>query len=551
MRDNVTGYTVLGLALLFQIAAFVLGCGRSWRGERLEREELLIIPKASEIFSSPELDTEIRQWDFVLDDSDVPHVAFYDSFQGVLSYSTLDLEGEWTTETVDPLDRGKGVLVGSSPNIFFVNDRLHVVYLSSSIRDKVPKFYIIKESVRDPILGVWRCRIVKKWASPISVLRAGYLKHIDKIGLVFLDAEEKKLMFGVFSPAEDKELKPCVTPSSEEEERENSDIALVKLYYFGQGNIRLVYEADKTCNTIASRVGYSVDIIPTFIRRRESMVGVSIYDPVLNQTYWIDFKQSDVLTWKDSRSAIVERKRGDQEGISYMTVEHKVRDPENRCVLVTSVMYKVELSRPAEAVDRLLYKNYQGHWKEVSFISISPTELVSYLPPDPAYPLEVSIVYTPSFMFNVYGLGDAKSNLSVAADKDGNIHIANFAYIPPRMAVEYGIIAIGDDGRHRVVFETLDGGGEGIYTQGTGGIAVSVRSDGVPIVAYFSPFTADLKIAIPVRETWLSVSKLTGPISGIHPKMNLTRNQNIAVILSPVIYGHKNSLMMIFVPLTL
>ncbi|MCS7214186.1 MAG: hypothetical protein NZ927_08235 [Candidatus Calescibacterium sp.] len=533
------------------VFSLIISCGRAWRGEKFREGEILIIPSTAEIFSAPEMDIEIRQWDFTLDNSDIPHVSFYDSFQGALSYSTLDINGKWSNESVDPIDKGKGVLAGSSPNIFFVNENLHIVYLATSIRDKVPKFYIIKEAVKDPLLGVWRCRIVKIWNSPISVIRAGYMKDINKIAVIFLDQESKKLIFGAFSPAKNNELEICKTPETEENEIENSDIKYTSIYHFGQESLRLNYEIDKSCNTVSARVGYSAEIIPTFTRNRESLFGVSLYDPSINQTFWIEIKQNSILGWLNNQKDEIETKRDDRGEISFAQVGYKIRNPENLCVTVDSIMYKFELSKPADSIAGVFYKRSDGKWIGTKFFQASPDTFYTYPFTDPAYPVEVTISYKPSFLIDEYSIGSGRTNLSVSADKDGNIHIADFIFIPPLMAVEYGFLTIDESGKFASRFEVLDGGGGGLFSQGTGGVAVSVRTDGIPIVAYFSPFTADLKVAIPVRETWISVPKLTGPISGINPKMLLTRAQNIAVMLSPVIYGDRRVLTMIFIPLTL
>lgn len=541
------------LLFFYFFISFVLSCGRSWRGEKFGGREILIIPKSSEIFSAPQMDIEIRQWDFTLDNSDIPHVSFYNSFQGALSYATIGIDGKWDIESIDPLDKGTGIIAGSSPNIFFVNEKLHVVYLASSIRDKVPKFYIIKEAVRDPLLKTWKCRVVKKWNSPISVIRSGYIKSVDKIGVIFFDSEDKKLIFGAFSPAKDlNEMQTCKTPKTEDEEEEKSDIKYTGIYYFGQENIRLKYEIDKTCNTVSAKVGFSVDFIPTLTRRRENITGISLYDPTLNQTYWIEIMQNSVVNWILNQNDEFEIKREDETGkIQSVSVEYLSRTQENLCVPASSIMYKVELSKPADTISKVFYKSSEGLWRETKFFTASPKNIYLFAATDTSYPLEISLTYKPSFATNIYNLGTAKTNLSVSSDKDGNIHIADFIFIPPLMAVEYGILSIDENGNFNSRFETLDGGGQGLYTQGTGGTAIAVRSDSIPIVAYFSPFTADLKISIPVRETWISVPKLTGPVSGINPKMLLNRTQNIAVLLSPVVYGGKVSLMMIFVPITL
>lgn len=542
------------IIVLFSLIFSIISCGRAWRGEKFVKGEILIIPKSSEIFSTPQMDTAIRQWDFTLDDADIPHVSFYDSFQGALSYATLNIDGNWGLETIDPLDKGTGIIAGSSPNIFFVNERLHAVYLTSSIRDKVPKFYVIKEAVRDPLLKIWKCRVVKKWNTPISVLRAGYIKSIDKIGIIFLDQEEKKIILGVFSPAKDSELQTCKTPTTEDEEGEKSDIKYTGIYYLGQDIIRLKNEIDKSCNPISSKVGFSLDTIPTFTRRRQNILGLSLYDPTLNQTYWIEADQNDILNWilkQNNNNEEIETRREDNQDLQTISVEYLARNPENFCIPTNSIMYKFELSKPADTTPKVFYKSSDGQWKETKFFIASQKNI--YIPPpnNPSYPLEISIAYKPSFNVNIYNIGTAKTNLSISSDKDGNIHIVDFAFIPPLMAVEYGILSVDEKGNLLSRFEVLDGGGQGLYTQGTGGTAIAVRSDSIPIVAYFSPFTADLKLSIPVRETWISVSKLTGSVSGINPKMLLTRTQNTAVLLSPMIYSGRSSLVITFIPITL
>ncbi len=532
------------LSFIFLFFLFLISCGRAWRGDRLFGEEFLIVPKTSEIYSIEGRGTDSREWDFTLDPGDIPHIAIYDFSRGGLLYFTLDAGGEWKSEFVDPAEGQNLPIAGRSPNIFFVGDKIHIVYLATSPSDKIPKFYIIKEAFRDE-LGRWRCRVIKKWDKGVDIpyVRAGYLFESHKIVLYFLDPVKNVLVVGSYSPDYNADL--CILPSDEkieEFEKERSDFSYGYIYYFGGGDVRVKAGVDPRCNPIGAKIGTSMSLVPSFSRQRVLMSGFVLYDPVLTSTLWIEFRQSDFNTWKN-----------DITFVSFSLWSGRAIDLRQgaQCDFSRVAGFDVDFPVPFREIKNVRLRNSGDETflpVERWYIASSRRIFVT-LPENVRFPVEVSVEFIPLFEFEGVNIGSNRTFVSADADRNGIIHIGDFSYLPPLYAVEYGRVEKTVYG-FAVTFYTVDGGGGGLFTEGTAGVGVAASSNGIPVIAYFSPSTNDLKIAIPLESTWRSSPIKTGSASGISPKILLTKDQNTAVVLAPTLYIDRFSLFLLFVPLT-
>ncbi len=535
--------------LTLTLISFLLAeCGRSWKGFRLEEGVLPLNLKSGDIYviKSPSF-PDFRQWDFLLDENDFPHVAIWDTFQGALFYLYLDLDGNWKSESIDPPETIKDFVAGKNPSIFFVGDKLHIVYLSSSTADKVPKYYLLKEAFKDS-QGLWRCRVIKKWETEIPLVKAGYLPQSKKVAVVFFDSKKKGIVIGSFTPGEErnKDIKIC---SQQVDEKENSDFSYGYIYYFGQSEQALKNQIDPSCNPLISKESFSLDFLSSFTRNRIQMTGIALYDPIDNRAFWIEFKQTEPI-WPSDISTYTTR----LESSDRIFIAYDRRDPElNQCVPAMGALLKVSLPQPFRIVQGVYAKTSEDTFSPVTYYVKSPSEL--YLHSSLSYPTEVSVVYYPLFRYEAYPFRENISHISAGADRFGNIHIAYYLDLRPSRAVEYGMISKirSEDGEEIFTsrFVRVDGGGKGIYQQGTAGVSLAVTDDGMPVIAYFSPFTADLKVSIPLYSTWISIPKTTGSISGTNPKITLSRRQTSAFILFPSLTEDKLVVKLLIVPITL
>jgi alpha-tubulin suppressor-like RCC1 family protein len=281
-------------------AFFYLSCGRAWREEVIPAEKKKIVPKTQEVTRLPR-PQQIKgvQWDFVLDSDDVPHIAIFDALSGRLMYYTLDYQENWTSQQVDPPEGKFGYVAGESPNIFLVDDKIHMVYLSSSEKDKIARMRLLKEALLDSF-GVWRCRTVMRVQDgELKFVRAIYSPESKKIIAALLDNYENAISLVIFSPANEKNTPLCSNEDIEEREKPKGDIFFLgNMYYFAQGELRLKNKLDPRCNPLESRrtppqAGFSLQLI-NFARNLKSKTGFISHDIILDQTFWIEFDQDNL-----------------------------------------------------------------------------------------------------------------------------------------------------------------------------------------------------------------------------------------------------------------
>jgi alpha-tubulin suppressor-like RCC1 family protein len=292
---------LLKFLLLSSFFVFLyLSCGRAWREEVIPAEKRKIVPKSQEVTRLPR-SQQIKgvQWDFVLDSDDVPHIAIFDALSGRLMYYTLDYQQNWTSQQVDPPEGKFGYVAGESPNIFLVDDKIHVVYLSSSEKDKIARMRLLKEALLDP-LGVWRCRTVMRVQDgELKFVKAIYSPESKKIIAALLDNYENAISLVIFSPANEKNTPLCGEGDTEERERPKGDIFFLgDMYYFVQGELRVKNKLDPRCNPVESSkespiAGFSLQLI-NFSRDFKSKTGFISHDMVLDQTFWIEFDQDNL-----------------------------------------------------------------------------------------------------------------------------------------------------------------------------------------------------------------------------------------------------------------
>jgi len=292
---------LLNFLLLSSFFVFLfLSCGRAWREEVIPAEKRKIVPKTQEVTRLPR-PQQIKgvQWDFVLDSDDVPHIAIFNALSGRLMYYTLDYQENWTSQQVDPPEGKFGYVAGESPNIFLVDDKIHIVYLSSSEKDKIPRMRLLKEALLDPF-GVWRCRTVMRISDgEFKFVKAIYSPESKKIIAALLDNYENAISLVIFSPATEKNTPLCSNEDIEEREKPKGDIFFLgNMYYFAQGELRLKNKLDPRCNPVESRrmppqAGFSLQLI-NFARNLKSKTGFISHDIILDQTFWIEFDQDNL-----------------------------------------------------------------------------------------------------------------------------------------------------------------------------------------------------------------------------------------------------------------
>ena len=550
---TITVYWWVGVFSLFFALPALISCGRAWNQKGVVPEDTIIIPETSKITSliGPQFIPEGRQWDFVLGDGGIPHVAFFDHARGKLRYATLDSEGKWVLEDVDPPEGIADFIAGRSPNIFLIDGKPHIVYLSAGADQRIPRFVFIKEAFLDS-LGIWRCRVIKKWeGGELSFIRAGYIPSRGKISILIYDPAEFGIVGGEFSPADETQVEIC----GEASEEENSDISYGYMYYMGQdipfrNFARIKLKLDPTCNRITNiSPGFTISFIPEFRRNFDNMGGFAFYDPVINQAFWIEFKNSEVDF--SGEKTFAERVTL---GLSdLIEVRYYVREEGGvSCFLTRALGFMVRTSRFANDIKSVAFKSFGSEeFQPAEFYISSPGEIFVLRARNMKFPVEISITYSGLFQYEIVPLGRNKTYPYVDADGRGNIHVVYFANIPPLFAVEYGVIRQKEGRIYEKFFSTVDGGGGAIYTQGSGGVAVAATRDGLPIVVYFSPFTNDLRVAVPLENTWFSLAKHTQFVSGLQPKVQLTKDENSIAILSPVRGEKEFVLTLIFVPFTL
>ena len=292
---------LLNFLLLSSFFVFLfLSCGRAWREEVIPAEKRKIVPKTQEVTRLPR-PQQIKgvQWDFVLDSDDVPHIAIFNALSGRLMYYTLDYQENWTSQQVDPPEGKFGYVAGESPNIFLVDDKIHIVYLSSSEKDKIPRMRLLKEALLDPF-GVWRCRTVMRISDgEFKFVKAIYSPESKKIIAALLDSYENAISLVIFSPANEKNTPLCSNEDIEEREKPKGDIFFLgNMYYFAQGELRLKNKLDPSCNPVESSkkspiAGFSLQLI-NFARNLKSKTGFISHDIILDQTFWIEFDQDNL-----------------------------------------------------------------------------------------------------------------------------------------------------------------------------------------------------------------------------------------------------------------
>jgi hypothetical protein len=214
-------------------------------------------------------------------------------------YYTLDYQENWTSQHVDPPEGKFGYVAGESPNIFLVDDKIHIVYLSSSEKDKIPRMRLLKEALLDPF-GVWRCRTVMRISDgEFKFVKAIYSPESKKIIAALLDSYENAISLVIFSPATEKNTPLCSNEDIEEREKPKGDIFFLgNMYYFAQGELRLKNKLDPRCNPLESRrtppqAGFSLQLI-NFARNLKSKTGFISHDIILDQTFWIEFDQDNL-----------------------------------------------------------------------------------------------------------------------------------------------------------------------------------------------------------------------------------------------------------------
>lgn len=528
------------ITLLFLISVS-FSCGRAWKGLFVPEEGGVVIPRESEIVSIPASQgasiPEGIHWDFTLDKNDLPHIAIFDFYQGALYYFSLDFQGKWVPEKVDPPEEEKSYLVssyvaGKSPRIFLVDGIPHIVYLSSSYKDKIPRTYLIKEAFKDTF-GIWRCRTIKRWTTDIDFIDARYSPSLKKVILALLDKGEPALFIGKFSPGNENNTKVCNFPDLEERERENSDISLAPIYFFASGILRIKFKLDSRCNNISNiSPGFSLQLL-NFKRNLVDMTGFVFYEYVLNQAYWVEFRQDQFQFSEELSSQVISNP-----SLSY--IEYlKLNESGTQCLPNSSPGYFINLTHPAADIDSisLLTQNGEIKLEKGNYIVDSPQRI--FLNLSGIYPGKINspdavssvvVKFKPMMDFRMVSLGGFRKLISAASDERGEIHFSNFNSTPPLFAVEYGFLPSPDSPPSILV---VDGGGGGIYTVGTGGTSISVTPEGYPVIAYFYPFTSDLKVAVKFANTWYSVSKKMKDASGFAPKSLMLSNESSVAILVP------------------
>jgi len=543
----------------------IFGCGRVWKGSVIVEEQMKIFPKESEItrLNLSQSIPEGVQWDFTLDKEDVPYVSIFDVISGRLLYYTIDDKGEWREEKVDPPEGNFGYIAGKSPNIFFVNDTVHIVYLSSSKKDKIPRMRFVKEAFLDS-LGIWRCRIVMKAQDQeFKFVKALFSPVSGKILAVFLDNNERALSVVAFSPAQEKDTPFCGQDEPEESGKEQKVdvIFLGNIHYFGQGEVRLKNKLDQRCNPMErarspSPAGFSIQLI-NFQRRVQDMTGFISYDPVLDYSFWIEIFQDDINQYIKSE----ENQKSDEKNVYQISLtvnsQNEISvvgfDTGQECLpaLARGIYYNLEI--PVQDQSKIIGATLSfqdGSTQPIKAIVVSPTVIFFDLTNIniPFFPFKVIMKYKGMPKFKFVSIGKSRRFPSCAADKEGRVHFANFNATPPLLAAEYGFI---EPGSFNIRTSIIEGGGGGIYTQGTGGTAIAVTDEGYPIVIYFAPFEQDMKVAVRLQNTWLVAKKSTESLTGLSPKALITSDKSYVAVLVPTITSDKIKFSLIYVPITL
>jgi len=561
-KSSIVNYFIF---IIFIFVSFVFfGCGRAWKGSIIVEEQMKIFPKESEItrLNLPQSVPEGVQWDFTLDNEDVPYISIFDELSGRLLYYTIDDGGEWKENKVDPPEGDFGYIAGKSPNIFFVNDRVHIVYLSSSRKDKIPRMRFIKEAFLDS-LGIWRCRIVmRSQEQEFKFVKALFSPVSGKILAVFLDNNEGALSLVAFSPAQEEDTPFCGQDEPEEPENEQkvNVIFLGNIHYFGQGEVRLKNKLDRRCNPMErartpSPAGFSIQLI-NFQRGVQDMTGFISYDPILDYSFWIELFQDDINQYIKSE----ENQKSDE---NIYQVSLTVNSQNEISVLgfnagqeclpasARGIYYNLEI--PVKDQGKIIEANLSfqdGSTQPIKAIVVSPTVVFFDLTDVniPFFPFRVIMKYKGMPKFKFVSIGKSIRFPSCAADKEGRVHFAGFNATPPLLAAEYGFI---EPKSFNIRTSIIEGGGGGIYTQGTGGTAIAVTDDGYPIVIYFAPFEQDMKVAVRLQNTWLVAKKSTESSTGLSPKALITSDKSYVAVLVPTITPDKIKFSLIYVPITL
>ncbi len=202
-------------------------------------------------------------------------------------------------------------------------------------------------------------------------------------------------------------------------------------------------------------------------------------------------------------------------------------------LLFATVSFSDGTSNPIKAI---LYSPYEIYL-DLTNINVS------------SFPFTLAIKYNTMLPFKYTFIGKSRKFPSVSADKAGSIHFASFNSTPPIFAAEYGVIR---DVQSGVIFTSIiEGGGGGYYTQGTAGTAIAVTDGGYPLVVYFAPNESDMKVAVPLENTWQVLRRKTEAESGLMPKAIMTKENVSVAILVPTITYDYIKFELIFIPLTL